>query len=693
LLGAVSDPGFFATLQVSPRLGRLFTEEEMEPGRDAVIVLGYNVWQQRFGGDERVIGQQLMINGRQRTVIGVMPPGFEYPAQAVMWGPLPLDAQARARRDLHSLRVIARLKDGTSLEQARAEFQTIGTSLAREYPDVNKDAAVAINPVIDDLVGDVRSALLVVSGAVGFVLLIACANIANLLLAKASTRRHEMALRASLGASRSSILAQVVIEGSVLAILGGAAGLALTSIGFDGLLQLVPANVPRLADISLNWRVIGVSLGLSIATGVLFGLAPACYAARIDVNSMLKEGFRGAGSRNRVRGALLAGQIAAALILLSGAGLLLRSFYQIVHVDIGFEPEHVMTMQVQPAPIKYLNHDGLQFQLTRGILASVATIPGVRSAGVATALPLLGNPIYIMRFEGGPPVAPSQAPVANFFTVTPGFFDAMGINVIRGRGIYESDTASSPLVAVVNQTLADRYFPGEDPIGKRLEIAFSTPARWREIVGVIDDVKTAGVDQDTPVQVYAPYYQKPGFIGLPPLILVARTIGDPAAVTAAMKSSILRVDPSQPVFAEQPLAAIVKQSIAQRRVALILLAFFAASALLLASIGVYGIMSYNVTQRKAEVGIRIAMGARASQVALLVGYQGLRLVLAGLITGSAGSLLLAHWMGPLLFHVNPRDPLVLIVASTTLLLVSCAACFLPVRRAALLDPLVALRSE
>jgi predicted permease len=691
--GAVSDPDFFATLQVKPFLGRLFTEGEMQPGQDAVILLSYGLWQQRFGGDAGVLGESVEINGRMRRIIGVMPRGFEYPTGAVMWGPVPMDGQARARRDLHTLRVIGRLKNGVTVGEARAEFQAIAAGLGNQYPDLDKDEGVVVSPVLDDLVGTVRPALVVLSGSVAFVLLIACANIANLLLAKASGRQREMAIRASLGARRSTILAQMLTESVILAMLGGAAGVAITAIGFHGLLRLAPSTVPRLEDVVINWRVLEVSLGLSVLTGFLFGLAPAWHASRIDVNSMLKEGSHGSGVRGRLRSWLLAGQIAVALVLLSGAGLLLRSFYEIVHVEAGFEPDHLMTMQLQPAVVKYAGHNDLQIQLARGILDKVSAIAGVRAAGITTALPLLGNPIYIMRIEGRPPVAVSQAPVVNFFSVTPGFFDAMGMRIVRGRALAETDTASTPPVAVVNQTLAQRYFPGQDPIGKRLEIGFSTPPNWREIVGVVADVKTAGLDQDTPVQVYTAYYQLPALIGVAPLTVLARTSADPGVLAPAIKAAILSVDHSQPVFAVQPMTEVVADSIAQRRIAFVLLAFFAGSAVLLASIGVYGIMSYVVTQRTGEIGLRMALGARNRQVAWLVGRQGMSLVGVGLVVGLAGSIVLTRWMGPLLFRVNPRDPLIFGIAIGTLIAVSAAACFVPARRAAMLDPLVALRSE
>jgi putative ABC transport system permease protein len=692
-LGAICDPEFFTTLRISPLLGRLFTQEEMEPGRDNVIVLSYALWQERFGGDPGVLGRTLNINSRERTVIGVMPRGFDYPATALLWAPMALTPFERHRRDLHTFRVIARLKDGATLEQARAEFQTISARLAAQYPDLDKDASAIVNPIVDDLVSGVRPALLVLASAVGFVLLIACANIANLLLAKASGRRREMAIRASLGATRGQILGQMLTESVTWSMLGGAAGLAITFLGFHALLRLAPATVPRLEDVTLNWRVVEVSLALSVITGLLFGLAPAWFASRIDVNSMLREGAPGSGSRGRVRYALLTVQIAVAVVLLTGTGLLLRSFYEIVHVDSGFQPEHLMTMQITPAAVKYLGHDDLQINLARRIVDRVAELPGVRSAAITSALPLLGNPIYIMRFEGRPPVTPSQAPVTNFFAVTPGFFDAMGMRIIRGRAIKDTDTATTPQVAVVNQTLAEKYFPGEDPIGKRLEIGFATPPRWREVVGVVADVKTAGLDQDTGVQVYTAFYQRPGLVGVAPQIVLARSAGDPAAIAPSMKSAILSVDNSQPVFAVQPMTEVVATSIGQRRVALILLAFFAISALVLASIGIYGIMSYTVTQRTAEIGIRMALGARAGEVAWLVGSQGMALVIAGLIAGVIGSLFLTHWMSSMLFRVNPRDPAVFAVAVATLLLVALAACLLPARRAAHVDPLTALRSE
>jgi putative ABC transport system permease protein len=400
-------------------------------------------------------------------------------------------------------------------------------------------------------------------------------------------------------------------------------------------------------------------------------------------------------SRSGLRSALVVAQVAIALVLLEGAGLLIRSFYEIAHVDPGFEPEHVMSMRLAPAASKYRGHDELKIQLVRGILQNVSRLPGVQMAAASTDVPLLGNPIYIMRFEGRAPVTPSQAPTANYFAVTPTYFDTMGMRLVRGRQISERDTKDTPPVVVVNQSLVERYFPGQDPIGKRLEVGFDTPPNWREIVGVVADVKIAGLDQDTPVQVYAAYLQRPTFVDRLPsfLTVIARTASDPAALGEPMKAAILNVDRSQPVYSVQPMTAAVSDSISQRRFSLVLLAFFAGVALFLASLGLYGVMSYVVVQRTGEIGIRMALGAQRSQVLRLVERHGMCLVVAGLAIGAMCSLLLTGLMRSLLFHVAPRDPWTLGVGAATLIVVSWLACYVPARRAAGVDPLVALRYE
>ena len=695
VIGAVCDPGFFAALRVPPLLGRVIAADEDQSGHDAVVVLGFATWQQRFGADPAVAGRRIEINGRWRTVIGVMPRGFDYPAQAVMWTPLALDPATKARRDFHRLRVIARLHDAVPLERARAEMQTIAARLAQQYPDLNADETASVNPMLEDLTGTIRPALLVLLCAVGALLLIACANVANLLLAKASGRRREIAIRTSLGANRATILTQMLTESVSLAILGGVAGLLMAHLAVLGLISLAPATIPRLEEVALNGRAVGLALALSLATGILFGLAPAWFASRIDVNGMLKEGMRGSSSRNPLHSALVAAQVAIALVLLSGAGLLMRSFYEVARVDAGFEPERLMTMRISPAPVKYRDRPDLQLQLARGILEKVTAIPGVLHAAIATDVPMLAGPFYIMRFAGRPPVTPSQAPLSNYSAVTPAFFDTMGMRLTRGRAIAARDAQGAPLVAIVNQTLVDRYFPHEDPLGKQLEIGFIDPPRWREIVGVVADVKAAGLDQDTPVQVYAAQAQMPSFPSgtVSPMSVLARTAGDPAHLGPVIHAAILAVDRSQPVYAIQPMTDVVSRSIAQRRLSLVLLAFFAVSAMLLAAIGVYGVMSFVVAQRTGEIGIRMALGAQSSQVAWHVQRQGMTLVAAGLAAGLAGGLLLTRYLSTLLFHVNARDPLVFGASAALLVLVSVLACWIPARRASRVDPLNALRNE
>jgi len=693
-LGARCDPGLFSTLRVNPVLGRAFTAEDNLPGHDTVAILAYGLWKQRFGGDPQILGQKITLDGSPREIIGVMPPGFSYPPQAVLWVPFGWTDALRSRRDFHDIRVIGRLKDGVSLGQAQTEFSSIAVNLARQYPSFNQDERITVNFALDDLVGQIRPALVVLLGAVGFVLLIACANVANLSLAKAASRARELAIRASLGAGRARIVRQLLAESLLLSLVGGMTGLLLAYGAIRTILAVAPATIPRLTEVHLDWRALTFTLMLSGLTGIVFGIFPAWTASRPDVFADLKNGARGSTGHGSLRAALVVAQVVSAVVLLAGAGLLVRSFYALLQVDAGFTADHVMTMRLVPAPLKYNGHPDLQIQFARDILRNVAAIPGVKAAGIASDVPLAGNPIFIMRIEGQP-VTPSQAPVTAYFSVTPTHFGLMGMRLLEGRFLNEGDTAGSPLVAVVNQTLARKYFPGQSAVGKRLEVGFADPPRWREIVGVVADVHSDGLDQQTPVQVYAAFLQMPGVFPsfTPAITVVAKTSQDPAAAGDAIKNAILKVDRSQPVFALQTMEQVIGKSVSQRRFALVLIAVFAGLAVFLAVLGLYGVISYSVSQRTAEIGIRMALGARTNQVLWMIERQGLFLVGIGLVAGIAGAALLTRFLRGMLFGVSPTDPVTFLGVAGALLCVAAAACYLPARRAAQVDPLVALRYE
>jgi putative ABC transport system permease protein len=693
-LGALCDAGLFPALQVAPILGRSFNFEDNLPGRDTVAVIGYGLWKQRFGGDAHILGQQITLDGKSRTIIGVMPEGFNFPGQSVLWMPYGWNQETRARRDFHNIRVIGRLRDGVSLDQARTEFNTIATNLARQYPSFNQDELITLQPMLEDLVGQIRPALVLLLGAVGFVLLIACANVANLLLAKAAGRARELAIRASLGAARARILRQLLAESLLLSTIGGLTGLLLAYATIRAVVATASTSIPRLTEVHLDWRALGFTLLLSLLTGLVFGILPAWSASRADIHSVLKEGARGTSSRGRMRGTLVVAQVVSAVILLAGAGLLVRSFYTLLHVDAGFDPAGVITLRLAPAPLKYNGHPELQIQLVRDILGAVSQLPGVQSAGVATDVPLAGNPIFIMRVEGQE-VTPSQAPITNYFSVTPSYFGVMRMHLLEGRLLDDRDSFGTPPVIVVNQTLARKYFPGQSAVGKRMEVGFMVPPNWRQIVGVIADVHSDGLDRQTPVQAYAAYLQMPGVFPsfTPAITVVARTTQDPAAAGPALKNAVLGVDRSQPVFAMQTMEEVVGKSVAQRRFALVLIAAFAGLALFLAALGLYGVISYSVMQRTSEIGIRMALGARQNQVLWMIERQGLVLVCIGLAAGTLGALVLARFLERMLFGVSPGDPLTFAVVGGLLLAVAALACYLPARRASSIDPMVALRYE
>lgn len=686
---------FFAVFGVQPAAGRFFEPGEMEPGQDGVVVLSHGVWHERFGGKPSVLGQTLTLNGRPRVVIGIAPAGFAYPPQARMWLPAALAGPNKTRRDLHTLLAIGRLKPGQTVASATTQFRTIARRLGQAYPEMDAEKDVSLQQMLDAQVGSTRPALYILLGAVVFVLAIACANVANLLLARGAARQHELAVRAALGASRSTLARQLLTESLTLALAGGAVGLAIAYALFRALKQLAPATLPRLGEIALNERALLFTGLATLATGLIFGLIPAWRLSAVDLHGALKERTRTA-SKGRLRQALVVAQVAAALILLTGAGLLLRSFWELRQVDLGFNPDQLLTMRLNLMPTKYNAHPELQVQFARNVEAAVATLPGVRQVGLATDLPLLGGPQYIMRFEGRPPVSVANAPLAAFVSVTPNYFGALGMRLKKGRLLAESDLATGPPVCVVNEEMVRRHFSdGTDPIGKRLEIGFSDPPNWREIVGVVEDAKFTAIDQAAKVQVFGSYLQQPGIIPgqAPPVSIAVRTASDPAALASAVRRKVLEVDNAQPVYAIQTMTEVVSNNLAQKRFAMLLLGLFAGLALLLAAIGLAGVISYLVTQRTKEIGIRIALGASRAAVLRLIEGQTLRLVALGILVGLAGALAATRALSSMLYGVTPRDPLTFSAVAAGLLLVALAAGFWPALRATRIDPVRALRDE
>jgi putative ABC transport system permease protein len=597
---------------------------------------------------------------------------------------------ANDARGGHYINVVGRLKPGVTFASAKAELQVIAAQLAVQYPDPQKGWGIFMMPMQDYLVRDERPVLYTLLGAVGCVLLIACANLANLLLARATARHREISIRAALGAGRARLVRQLLTESVVLAICGGAAGLILAKWGLDALLALAPSNLSRTGDIRLDGGVLLFSLGLSILTGLLFGIAPAWLAARADVNEALKQGTRGStegGARGRLRGALVVIEVTFALVLLGGAGLLARSFIQLAHVDPGFIPEHATLMRLSLPQRKYAKPEQ-QTAFADALLERLKNLPGVQAVGLTHAMPLVGDYVLGFNIEGRPAVDPSDLPSLNYYAVTPDYFRAMGIRLVRGRLFTPQDDAKAPRVCIINETLARQFFPNDNPIGKRMNIT-NGPDTWREIVGIVGDIKQYGVDKATSSQGYEPFAQVP----FSSMNVVIRTTGSPAAVLGALRPAVYAVDKDQPVGAIRPVEEIMVDSISRQRFAMTLLTVFSGVALVIAAVGIYGVMAYNVVQRTGEFGIRMALGAQQRDVLRLVLTQGGKLIGLGLAIGLVATLAASYAMRSILFNTSAYDPVTL--SSITLLLgaVALVACFFPANRATKVNPIEALRTE
>jgi putative ABC transport system permease protein len=685
LNGVEMSAGGLETLRARPLLGRTFAPDEDQPGKDKVVVLTYRLWQRRWSGDAAIIGRTVQFGGLSYTVIGVLPPNFLPWETAEFVIPYVFSPQAAQQRGMHFLRAFARLKPGVSVEQAQVELNAIAQRLKPLYPASKKDWGVTVVPLHEEITSQIKPTLLLLLGAVALVLLIACANVANLLLARASARQRELTIRAALGAGRWRIVRQLLTESVLLALLGALCGLLLAYWSVDALTRLIAVNLPRAQEIGLDMRVLGFTLLVSLVTGLAFGLAPAYQAARLNLNDTLKESGRSllSNARNRLRGGLVAAEVALALMLLVGAGLLLKSFVRLSNVSPGFNPQNALTMQITLPEKKYPDA-ARRSAFFMQALQRIEALPGVEAAGLTWTLPVIGGPPSTGFKIEGRKSAPEGGD-ADFDYCTPNFFRALGIPLLKGRVFEASDTAESPRVVIVNETLARAYFPNEEPLGQRLRIEKES---W-EIVGVVGDWRSRGLAEKVNPRYYLPQpFSKWGSGSL-----IVRTAGAPLALAEGVRKAILTVDAEQPVANLRTLEDVIATSVAQRRLTLRLIGLFAVLALLLAAIGLYGVMGYVVTLRTNEIGIRLALGAQTRDVLRMVILQGMTLVGIGLFIGLIGAFSLTRFIAAQLYEMSAVDPATFALVSLLLTGVALLACYIPARRATKVDPLTALRHE
>ena len=697
VLGAAVTADYFPLLRVKPILGRVFTSDEDKPGAPDVILLSHSLWQRRFGGDPNIIGKEINLGGKTR-VIGIMPPGFQYPISDDLqdfWEPLfPaqwLTKEAREERANRFLPIIGRLKPGVAVDQAKAELDLLSKQIEQQWPQSNTKVIFNAVSLHEDITRDYRPAMLVMLGAVALVLLIACANVANLLLARAAARQKEVAIRMALGASRRRIASQLLTESVLLSLAGAAVGLLLASWGIDLLVAYAPAEVPRLHDAGLDRNVLLFTFGVATLTGILFGLVPALHASKPDPGNMLKESGRGLShsGRNRMRSALIVSEVALSLMLLVGAGLLINSFWRLLQTDAGFDPKGVLTLDVPLSRTTYTKPEQRSAAFEQ-LVARMKTLPGVRDVSVVSNVPLTDFDVELsFQVEGRAPYKPGEEAVADYTIAGNDYFRTMKIALQRGRVFTDQDRADSPQVMVVSNAFVKRYFANEDPIGRRIifDGANETP---REIIGVVEDIRRNGLDNDVQPEMYVSHIQNPERR----LNLVIRTEAEDASqLTPAARAEVKAFDANQIIWRVQTLEELLGTSVAPRRFNMLLLGVFAGVALVLAAVGLYGVMSYSVSWRTHEIGIRMALGARRADVLRLVVRQGMTMTLIGLVIGLVGAFALTRLLIGLLYGVSPTDPITFTAVSIVLLVVALLACLLPARRATRVDPIVALRTE
>ena len=698
---AQTNANFFDVFGITPQYGRLFIPLDEQAGHDPVVVVSHSLWQRRFGADPSLVGKPITLDGKNYTVVGIAPPGFQYPDKTELWlPPLKLVPEFYPDQDVTQLRrmgylaAVALLKPGVSLPQAAGEMETITARLRQQYPDTNNRRFNRVASLHEHLVGDTNKLLWLLLGAVTFVLLIGCANVANLLLASGAARQKEMAIRTALGASRWRVMRQLFTESTILALTGGAVGLLIAYWGLAAITKLLPADFPRLNEIHMDLRVLAFTFAASVLTGILFGLAPVLQVSRSDVQDSIRETGRGASGslrQARFRQALIMVEVALSVVLLAGAGLLFRSFMRLQSVETGFMSEQVLTARLNPSgsnftqPADYVN-------FYSKVLEKLSTVPGVQDAAFINTLPLDKGPTSGFRVEGRPITTPDKWPSVNYRAVSPNYFKAMGIPVVQGRAYTERDTGNAPPVMIVNQQLVHEVFPDENPVGKRITFGSTDSNRqpiWFEIVGVVANVRSLELREEPMAELYFSALQD----SWPAMSLVVRSGVEPSSLSASVRQVVNEVDKSVPVSSVQTMDHVVSESITQPRFNLFLLALFGSVAMLLSAAGIYGVTAYTVTQRTHELGIRIALGAQVSDVLKIILGKGMAVIGVGLVIGLASAFALMRLLRSLLFGVGENDPLTFAVITGVLFLVALLACYIPARRATKVDPLVALRYE
>src|SRR5215204_4650440 len=701
LQGAVVTSDVFPLLGVAPVLGRTFLPDDDKPSETGrVAVLSQSLFQKRFNGDPSILDQAITLNGLTYTVVGVMPAGFEFPIQndpIELWTTIAGDASGKTpvtnQRGAHFLQVVGRLKPGVTLEQAQAEFTTIAARLEQQYPDTNTHRGLRVDSALSALVGNVRPTLFILFSAVACVLLIACANVANLLLARATSRHKEMAIRTALGASRVRVIRQLLTESVLLSLLGGAVGLILAVWWSDLLIALGKEDIPRAIQVGIDWRVLGFTLGVSLLTGLIFGLAPAFHSSKRELVESLKEGGRGnseGARRNKVRSVLIVTELAIAVVLLVGAGLLIKSLWRLQKVNSGLQPENVLTFNIG-LPEKYNYEKQARFFID--LKSRLEATPGVQSSSSILPLPLSGDRFSISFEIEGRPMAPKDHPSGDFFSAGVGYFRTMGIPIIKGRDFDDRDRHGSTPVVIITETLARQFFPNEDPIGKRIKPGINTiedeDTAMKDIIGVVADVRNRSLDTPPKPAYYVPQTQVP----FDSAVMVVKTSGEPHGLISAATKQVAALDHDLPLYGAKSMEEYLSSSVAAPRFSTTLLAIFAAVALVLTVVGLYGVMSYSVAQRTNEIGIRLALGAQSRDVLLMIVKQGGMLILLGLVIGLAGAFALTRLITSLLFGVTAKDPFTFAEVAVLLAIVALLACYVPALRATKVDPMDALRCE